>query len=219
MAEVRQGEQGDEDGLHCLGGSPPAAAITEKFRLLLSLPDQAARNLWPLIESVLGDSDADVSQLTQYFAQQHNVEAGRVLGALQVCEALLRQAAAMNVSAEEFQHDLEVLGPGSAMPMQLLMPNFESAMHWLRGKILERSLADHGKVVTSLDWRIEQVHASSHGAGLDTRVMHLAIRYLEGDEKGVVRLQLTPTAAQALSKLLSELTRAGRDQPESSGPQ
>ncbi len=210
-SDAEQQSETPATGLHCLGGSGPPPQLVEGYRLLLSLPEHAVRALWPLIEAVLQDADADQSQLAQYFAQQHNVDSGRVLGALQTCNLLLRQAAALNVSAEEFQRDLETLSPGSAAPAQLLMPNFRTVVSWLRLKILEDTLADHGKVVTDISWRIEHLQASHRGASLDARIIHLAFQYREGDNRKAVRLQLAPPVAEGLRTLLEQLTDMRRE--------
>lgn len=199
------------EGLHCFAGASPPTAIRQGFGMLLSLPEHAIRALWPLLETILQEPDSDPAQLAQFAAQQHNVESSRILHALHACDVLLRQAAALNLSPDEFQADLESLGPGAAAPSQLLMPRFAAAMDWLRARILENTLADHGKVVTDLDWRVEQLQASNHGAALETRILHLALRYREGEERGVIRLQFTPVAADALKTLLGQLGRERGD--------
>ncbi|MEX0731313.1 MAG: hypothetical protein WED00_15780 [Aquisalimonadaceae bacterium] len=205
-------------GLHCLGDLAPPAEVTQGYAQMVSLPDHAIQALLPLLDAVLQAPQGDHAAAAQQFATQHRVDVTYVLAALQTCNYLLRQAAALNVSAEEFQQDLDTLGPGVAGPAQLLLPAYRDVTAWLRNHILEDTLADHGNVLTAVDWRVDQVHASNRGAALDARVVHLRLTYRSGDEIKNLSLQLTPNAVATLSDLLSqfsghESTATGEDRP------
>ncbi len=209
--ETMTNEEGDHPtGLECLAGEPAPAVIRQGFEALRALPDATVRDLWPLVEAALQSVDGDgATQLLQYFSQQHGADPALVLAAVRSCDYVLRNAAALDLPAAAFQGDLETLGPGHAAPAQLLMPVYAEAVRWLRQRILEDTLADHGRVLTGVDWRLDHVRASNRGAGLDARIAYLRLTYRQGTATRSLSLQLTPAGVATLGSLCSDFDEGG----------
>lgn len=195
----------DAPALHCFGGAPAPALVTEGFQHLLALPEHAIRGFWPVLEPVLQDPQgAEHAERLRTVAQYQGVDPGLLVSAVRSCDYLLRQAAAMGVSAEDFQQDLEQLCAGNPAPVQMLMPRFEATRDWLRNQILADTLADHGNVLQEISWRVDQVHASHRGVNLDAPVVFLGLRYRNGNDTQGLSLQLTPDSVRLLRALCDQ---------------
>ncbi len=67
---------------------------------------------------------------------------------------------------------------------------------------MQGTLADHGKVLTGLSWRVDNVTSSDRGADLASPVVFLTLRYQEGKDSDSVTLQLTPESLQELKAFM-----------------
>lgn len=192
--------------LHCFGDVSPPAAIVEGIEQLDALPEGAVRQLWPLIEASLQTQDASGNtELLRWFCERLTLDPALIMIVVRCFDALLRQGAALGLSGEAFQEDLEALCAGNAAPVELLLPRYPATRDWLRQRIVEDTLADHGKVLVALDWRLDQVHASHRGTSINTPVAFLRLNYREGEERRRISLQLTPDAVRSLRNVCNEL--------------
>lgn len=173
------------------------------------MPAKAVEQLWPLVEFALREPESpnEAKTLLELFSEQFEVNPIQVLAAVRSCDYLLRQAAAMNLSAAEFRGDLEILSGAEHPAVELLMRRYDGAWEKLRQRIFEETLADHGSVLVAFDWRVERVSASNRGTALDTAVMHLSLRYRDGGELKRLSLQVTPQALRTLRQFCDEFAR------------
>lgn len=201
-----EAEQQPIPALHCFGGAPAPPVIMQGLEQVGELPEHAVRQLWPLIEASLQTPDAaGNTELLRWFCERQTLDPTLVMMTVRCFDLLLRQAAALELSGEAFQQDLEALCAGNAAPAELLLPKYAAVSQWLRQRIIEDTLADHGKVLVGLDWRLDNVHASHRGASINAPVAFLRLNYREGDEQQKISLQLTPDAVRTLRNVCNEL--------------
>lgn len=182
-------------------GSAPTGLFSG-FRALQSLPRGAQQNLWPLVQAELGEPDAhEYRQLVEAFCARFDVNAGPVLGAARACAFLFRHAASLRLDREAFTADLQQLAAEAGTP-DWLPSHYEAVRDELRIRLLEDSLADHGKVLVGFDWRIDHVRVSNHGHMLDAPVVFLNLKYRQGKQHEQLPLQLTPSAMASLKDFL-----------------
>jgi hypothetical protein len=192
--------------LNCFGGHPPPPLVKEGWRQLAGFPHAAWEPFWLLLAPVLLQPGSPANQsLVAMLCKGHGIQPEAMLEAIASCELLLKQAAAMDLTEDQFRLDLEILGGGPSELTQFIRPRFPEAKQVLRSQILMDSLAAHGKVMTDLEWRLDQVMHSSKGNHLSTEIVLLTLHYQEGRSPGTVTLQLTQEAARMLRRFCDRL--------------
>lgn len=194
-----------DPGRHCYGGSPAPAPVVEGWRQLLDFPATAREGFWGLLQPVLEEPGHPGHQeRLDAFCQEHALAEAPMLEAIQACDTLLHQAAAFDLDPDRFGQDLTALSGGMVQAPDAILALYENMKSELRGRLVQGTLADHGKVLLGLDWRVDRVISSDRGMGLEATVVLLSLRYREGDRLDRITLQLTP-------ETLAELKRfAGR---------
>jgi hypothetical protein len=191
--------------LQCLGGQPAPAEIAADLAPLAQLPAPAKRGFYRLLGPCLGEAVPDaIEKALADFCAAFPIDAGALARALRACRFLLREVASRDVSAAVFVEDLGKLGPGAALA-EILMPGFEAAKALVRSEITRAALADHGKVVERVDWRVDQVVTSNRGDKLQLPVAVVTLSYREGERRDRITLQLLPDALRELSALCQRL--------------
>ncbi|APR75283.1 Hypothetical protein A7982_00629 [Minicystis rosea] len=190
--------------LHSLGGGAPPPEIAADLLRLLELPEGAQQHIWEALGPSLDEPiPNEVEALLTRFARRHDAETDALSRALKACRFLLRAAALFDLDRARFAEDLERLA-GDAQAARVkarLLPGFDVAKAHVRASEVRRTLADHGRVVEGVDWRIERIEASNRAASLDERVAVVTLRCREGDRRERITLYLDESA-------LAELTRA-----------
>jgi len=194
-------DQGQASGirLQCCGGNPVPQVVIDGWRTFEVLPESTRDSIWDLLGRTLLAPDSPENELlSEQFCKKHGEDRAKVLEAVRACDYLVRNATALNLPPDVFQQDLNTLSPGNPTAAAVIGSNYEGAKARLRHVIVEDSLADHGKVLVGIDWRVDHVTASDRGAQLDSSVVFLTMRYRDGDTVDRMTLQLTPQALQAL---------------------
>lgn len=191
--------------LHCFGAQPAPTIVAEGWRRLAAFPPAAREPFYLLLASILLQPASPGHQNhIAMLGQQHGIAPDDLLAAIRCCELLLKQAAALDLNEAQFRQDLEALG-GPAELSDFILARFPETRHLLRRQILMDSLAAHGKVMTDLEWRLDQVLHSSKGNRLGTEIVLLTLHYQEGRTPGAVTLQLTRETAQLLRRFCDRL--------------
>jgi hypothetical protein len=86
------------------------------------------------------------------------------------------------------------------------MPGYEAAKVLVRHEIARAALADHGKVVERVDWRVDQVVTSNRGEKLGVPVAVVTLSYREGERRDRITLQLPPQALRELAAMCQRLS-------------
>ncbi len=75
---------------------------------------------------------------------------------------------------------------------ELVLASYETVREPLRREIIKAAVADHGKLLVGIHWRMDTIQASERGAKLRTTVAMLTLHYREGAEAGRITLQVLP---------------------------
>lgn len=182
----------------CLGNSPPAP-VAEGWKQFIQLPEPARKDIWSLLGPILFEpANPANKQHIETFIKKHSLTEETLAGAVQSCVFLLRQASSLDMDASAFQQDLVLLSGGEQQYRETIISQYDSAKANLRKILVQESLADHGKVLVGMDWRMDNVSASNRGAKLDTTVVLLTLKYRENNRIERTTLQLTPDAIKEL---------------------
>ncbi len=185
--------------LQCLNGAaaPPLAA--EGWRALAAFPNSAREEFWEMLGlAIMEPATPGHQERVESFCSAHKMEVASVLGALGACDFLLGTATALNLEPEALRQDLTALSAGQTALADEFLSRYQSAKPLLRNRLIEATLADHGKLLTGLDWRVDNVTASDRGAQPNASVVYLTLRYRGGDDQNHVTLQMTPEALKLL---------------------
>jgi len=189
----------DNVKLNCLGGADAPKEFVEGWKKFLAFPRDAQSDFWEIVQQALVVPSAPaIQEAGNQFCARHSVAVDDGISALQTCAKLVGQAAALDLSQEQFRDDLIRLCSEDPVAAEFVASRYQQAKQNLRGTILGAVLADHGKVMTGISWRVETVQASDRAANLNATVVHLTLLYQEGTETGRVSLQLTPETLQRL---------------------
>lgn len=198
MTELQGNPTGQAAGMRILGGQRPSPEVLDAWGQVLRLPDAARAGFWGLLTAaVLEPLDPRAGERITAFANESGVERDKLLQALQVCDLLLGGGATHDVSADDLHRDLIALSGGSMSLHDDFVRQYATVRPVLRARLVEQALADHGKVLIGLDWRVDNVTASGRGQ-IATTVVMMTFRYREGDEFGRVTVQMTPDSIKAL---------------------
>ena len=190
--------------LNCCQGRPAPVPVVEGWRQFLQLPEQARKGFWGvLFPALLEPANPANKQRIEAFSREHGLEEVAVVSAMRGCDFLLRQASALDMDTASFRQDLAALSEGDEQGAEFILSQYDGAKADLRKVIIQESLADHGKVLVGIDWRVDNVTASDRGAKLNTTVLLLTLRYRENNRVERITLQLTPEAIREL-KLFSD---------------
>jgi hypothetical protein len=197
-----------ETRLHCFGGSPTPPQVLDGWKQLLDFPREARNGFWNLLGIALMEpANPKFHERLETFCREHALAEKHAVTAIKACDILLRQASALDLDRQRFGEDLAVLSDGRQEGPEILLSQYDAVKLELRRRILEGSLADHGKVFVGLDWRVDTVASSDRGAGINADVILLTLRYREGERLERITLQLTPESLNEI-KLFTE--RLGR---------
>jgi hypothetical protein len=176
--------------LHCLGGFPAPPEIGADIALLKALPPLARRQLYRVLGPCLGEPvPSSVDAQMDQFSREHALDAGVLARAIKASRFLLRQAAMQDLREAELAEDLARLGDGGEI-RAMLAPGYEVAKTAIRAEITRGALADHGKLVERVDWRMDSVTASNRGENLNLTVAVLTLTYRERERQEQVTVQL-----------------------------
>ena len=182
------------------------APVRDGLVALQQLPGQVVAALWPMLELALTEPEnPDSAQHLRRFAAGHGVDERGLLAAVRACDYLLRHAAALGLEADRFDGELAALAGEDAR--RLLAAHYPAARRWLREQALVDTLADHGNVLTGMDWRVDQVRGSHRAQELDSPVLFLRLHYRNGTDRRELPLQLTAEAAAQLQSLCERFSR------------
>ena len=70
----------------------------------------------------------------------------------------------------------------------------------MRQEVLQGTLADHGKLLLGVDWRLDSVQASNRGSKMRVPVALLTLRFREGEQTQRITLQVLPETLRELPR-------------------
>lgn len=190
------------NALRTLGAVEASESLVREIGFVLELPESAFRSFWLLLSLALyDDPPGDLEHQLERLAEDHGVELTSMAAALRAHRFLLREAARRRVSKEDYAADLAAMAgdPERAERLQALMlPGFDLAVERVKQEIIGAGVADHGKVLTEVKWRVDAMLASDRGSAEQRRIGMLTLIYREGRREDRVTLQVQPDGLQAL---------------------
>lgn len=179
--------------LYALGGGEAPPDLGADLLCLGRLPEEASQKIWQVLAPSLVDTiSKETEQLLDLFCAAYRVSEDDLGRALKACRFLIREAAQRDVPAAALADDLDRLCPGAPLVKEVVLAGYEPAKQHLRHEILKAAIADHGKLLTGVRWRVDAIQVSERGAGLKQPVALLTLHYREGAEAGRVTLQVLP---------------------------
>ena len=177
--------------LHCLSGAEATEQLLQGWQGLEGFSPQVAEGFWELLASFLQEPGHPAhNNLLEEFREANVLEGEILIGALETCDALITSAIVLNMKDTLLHEDAQVLAGENTQRCIDLVRSYASLRPALRQRSLDATLADHGKLLTGLDWRLDRVEASGRGTQLDANVLFLTLSYQEGEEAKKISLQL-----------------------------
>jgi hypothetical protein len=192
--------------LRCLRGKPTPPGLANDLRGLTRLPDVARDALWSVLGPCLAEPlAAEADGMLDAFCHTHGLHRDDLARPIKACRFLLREAARGNVARATFVQDLRALCGKDDAIEQFFVAGYDAACKVVRQEVLQGTLADHGKLLMGVDWRVDSVQASNRGSKMRVPVALLTLRYREGDETKRITLQVLPETLRQLREALSEI--------------
>lgn len=173
---------------------------------LLALPDAVREQLEALLDPCLEPVPED--QLENRIARlcrRHELDPRVTVPSFKATVLLFRSAAVNACTPEELGQDLRALG-GDGLAT-LLLPVYEAAFPKMRMRIMQESIAAHGRVLTGIEWRIDTLGSSSRGRKLDVPVAMMTFAYQQGPNADMFTIQMLPDAVAELRDICDHLLK------------
>jgi hypothetical protein len=211
MSEIDDPNAGDvklaaQDGnapgapkLRTFDGGPGPAVVEAAWSAYRELDDPLRRELPELLRGILETpNDPANDGRFKAFCSHFDVSSDVLGVVVQGLNLLIGHASALGIEPIELRADLLTLGEGEASVSDPIVELYAALRPLLRARLVDETLADHGRLLVGVDWRVDELKISDRGVGLDTSVMHLTLRYREGNETSRVSFQLVPEMARRL---------------------
>ncbi len=170
-----------------------------------ALPAAAQDALWEVVEPNLAKKLDDRVEVTvTRFCRTHQVSPDDLAPCIRALRFLLCHGAHLALPPERFAEDL-ARRAAPALVDRVIAPLYARAFSQLRRRLVVTSLAEHGKLVMGVDWRLDTVRASQDGQRIDAEVAQVTFRYQEGAESRRVTLQLLPEMVEDLLRACAEM--------------
>ncbi len=201
-------ESKESVALRCLMGQPaPAdlgAALATFLRLPATVQDTYSEVLAAHLEAVVDDR---AETLLKRYCRRHEIEPGQLGPSVKACRFLFTHAVKAGVDRAALVADVSALLPEEEATLVLdrLLPLFDAAFPRMRQAAVFQSVAEHGRVVRAVRWRMDVIQASDHGRQLDVPVATITLQYQEGPNAGQTSYQLLPDQAAELRRALAAI--------------
>jgi hypothetical protein len=194
--------------LHCLEGkSPPNENIRGDLLAVLELSETAKAAFWELLSPCLQEVlSEEVDEWLRSFGTRHHSSPALLMKAVKVVRFLFREASRRDLPQTYLALDIESLaGDQAAQVYDILGPIYERAKEQIRREMVLCSLTDHGKLLTAVDWRVDNVAASHRGFQLNTPIVMLTFHFQEGNRKERMTVQAMPEVLRHLQQVCSKI--------------
>ena len=200
--------------LFCLDGENAPEAISADLRLIAAMPDAARSRFWDALGPALSEPVPDsIENTLDAFARAHDVHPNILARALKASRFLVREASARGLDRSLFEEDIVHLcggglSPEAAIITPLLLSRYDTARLSLGSVAFRETVADHGPVLHSVEWRLDGVLASSRGDTGNAHIAVLTLGYGQGPEEKHLTLQITRDKLEELRRACERMLRA-----------
>lgn len=185
----------DSPSLNCMRGMPGPAGLRDDMQALLALPEPIKKQFWMVLAPYLaGDTSEQAQKPIFELCEAHGVDPQALVGPVRGARFLVAQSARAALDEQRFVEDLSRLTESSTLPalIGVLLPCFERAEPIFRQEIIARTIADHGRLVRDVHWRVDKIIHSEHGDGVNVPVAVMTFRYQEGAKEERITLHMLP---------------------------
>ena len=201
--------------LNCLGKQPCPPELAGDLAHTLSLPDAVRADLWRAIEPNLGVVNTErTAAAVQAFCEHHSIDPRGLTPVIGACRFLFQRGAERNTPPAQLEDDVRRLlaiigGQGDAVDavVSTVVTCYEHAAPKLRLKAIYEALTDHGRVITDVKWRVDNVSHANTGESINVPVTILTLRYREGEQSGQMTVQVLPDELKKLLHACQEALR------------
>ncbi len=201
--------------LDCLGKQPGPPELAGDLAHALALPDAVRADLWRALEPNLGVINTErTAGLVQAFCDRHGIDPRGLTPVIGACRFLFQRGAERNTPPPRLEDDLRRLlvakgGEAAAIDavVAAILACYEEAAPKLRLKAIYEALTDHGRVITDVKWRVDNVSHANTGESINVPVTLLTLRYREGDQSGQMTVQVLPDELKKLLHACQEALR------------
>jgi hypothetical protein len=196
----------DDRRLRSLGGAPPPPGLEDDLRLVSSFPPAALAALWSVLGPCLTEPiPREMNRRLDDFARVHGVDGDALARGVRGCRSLVRSAALLDLPAASLVEDAMALAGDDAPVAALLLRGYDAAKAQIRAVAITAALGDHGRVLDGIDWRLDQVVASSAGGLLRFPVAVMTLRCRSGGREERITVQASPERLRELQILCDTL--------------
>lgn len=203
--------------LQCLRGMSAPEDLPADVASLCSLPPPLRERFFDLLAPYLAGVPSDEDQQRLFaLCEEHAFDPQRLVGPIRGARFLIQSAARAALDEDAFAKDVARLIESDRVvdALSVLVPCFRRAAPELRRQIALRTIADHGRLVTDVNWRVDKIVNSEHGDGVNVPVAVLTFRYQEGAKEERITVHLLPEQLGKLKsaclEMLPDRARGGR---------
>ena len=196
--------------LNCLGKQPCPPTLGADLLHILDWPQAVRDDLWTVLEPNLGVINTPrSSQVVARYCERHGVDPRAVTPVVGACRFLFQRGAELNTPTPLIEEDIKQLltcddedgaPPDRAIALVIasIIPCYERAASHLRSQAVQDALTDHGRVITDVKWRVDNVTHANTSESINVPVTLLTLKYREGDQTGQSTFQLLPEELKQL---------------------
>jgi len=201
--------------LECLGRQPGPPSLGPDLAHVLDLPEAVRADLWSVLEPNLGAINTPhTAQVVDGFCTRHGLDPRAITPVIGACRFLFHRGAERNVPPSLVADDIRQLlarekpaEPALQGVLDAILPCYERAATKLRLKAIYEALTDHGRVVTDVKWRVDNVSHANTGEAINVPVTLLTLRYREGEQTGQMTMQILPDELRKLQQACEQALR------------
>lgn len=193
--------------LRCLGGTRPPFDVGADLAAVAAIPEAGRAELWRVLLPALGDELPEPMEAElDRFCERHGIHRATLARTLKAMRFLVRSASMLDLSPDLLTADVRDLTPAhAALAVPLVDHAYQQARPGLRADIVRRAIADHGKLLVGVDWRVDTLAMSRRGAALQTPVAFLTLHLQEGDRSERITVQALPEVLRDLRAIIDKV--------------
>ncbi len=194
--------------LACLDGGPSPEGLAADVALLRLVEGAARAELVDALAHVLHEPiSAAADAALEALAQKRSLDTdllGRVVRAVRF---VLREAARRGLPEQALGADIDALTGGDPETRAIFVGGYGDALQIVRKEVLIDTIADHGNVLTGVEWRVDTIGRSSRGPSVEGSIAWLTLRYQREGQERSVSLQVVPGVLEELRRAVEAMKR------------
>ena len=188
------------------GREAPAQLVTD-LKSLAGLSDSALKAIALVLERCLDPHVGEkAEQAIEGFAREHRVVGHQVAEAIRGLRFIFFAAAGLASEKHVLASDLdELCGERSELVREAVLGLYERVREGLRRGFIQRTILDHGRLMTDVGWRVDCILGSQHGRAMNANVALLTFNYQDGSERKRMTFHAEPAMLAKLRDACDQL--------------